>query len=108
MWRNVPDTLMNVNEEATRSRAAVLRPRRAAAPEAVGRGARRAVQGARRPGAGGDRESARRPGRGVHLQPDRLPRAVAADRLPPPARSEEHTSELQSHVNLVCRLLLEK
>src|SRR4051812_49509730 len=27
---------------------------------------------------------------------------VAAD------RSEEHTSELQSHVNLVCRLLLEK
>src|SRR5690242_21365385 len=33
-------------------------------------------------------------------------------RCPPPdlrcARSEEHTSELQSHVNLVCRLLLEK
>src|SRR6266571_51686 len=30
---------------------------------------------------------------------------------PPPQggrRSEEHTSELQSHVNLVCRLLLEK
>src|SRR5690242_21947896 len=26
----------------------------------------------------------------------------------PAARSEEHTSELQSHVNLVCRLLLEK
>src|SRR5690242_20953214 len=25
-----------------------------------------------------------------------------------PSRSEEHTSELQSHVNLVCRLLLEK
>src|SRR5690242_21320059 len=30
--------------------------------------------------------------------------AVPRDR----ARSEEHTSELQSHVNLVCRLLLEK
>src|SRR5690242_21287342 len=33
-------------------------------------------------------------------------------RLGPPksraSRSEEHTSELQSHVNLVCRLLLEK
>src|SRR5690242_21383950 len=29
--------------------------------------------------------------------------ATAIDR-----RSEEHTSELQSHVNLVCRLLLEK
>src|SRR5690242_21226297 len=28
--------------------------------------------------------------------------------LAPPKRSEEHTSELQSHVNLVCRLLLEK
>src|SRR5438034_1543319 len=26
----------------------------------------------------------------------------------PPARSEEHTSELQSHSDLVCRLLLEK
>src|SRR5690242_21094491 len=26
----------------------------------------------------------------------------------PVERSEEHTSELQSHVNLVCRLLLEK
>src|SRR5260370_33247904 len=25
-----------------------------------------------------------------------------------PYRSEEHTSELQSHLNLVCRLLLEK
>src|SRR5688572_33503724 len=29
-------------------------------------------------------------------------------RAPPPARSEEHTSELQSQSNLVCRLLLEK
>src|SRR5688572_31452423 len=32
----------------------------------------------------------------------RQPRRVA------PARSEEHTSELQSQSNLVCRLLLEK
>src|SRR5256885_9088401 len=29
-------------------------------------------------------------------------------RPPPDARSEEHTSELQSPCNLVCRLLLEK
>src|SRR5207237_10794872 len=29
-------------------------------------------------------------------------------RSAPGARSEEHTSELQSHLNLVCRLLLEK
>src|SRR5436190_14269183 len=28
--------------------------------------------------------------------------------VPPGARSEEHTSELQSHSDLVCRLLLEK
>src|SRR5260370_23726081 len=28
--------------------------------------------------------------------------------LPRRRRSEEHTSELQSHLNLVCRLLLEK
>src|SRR5260370_4020180 len=32
--------------------------------------------------------------------------AEMADRLV--QRSEEHTSELQSHLNLVCRLLLEK
>src|SRR6267142_41628 len=41
----------------------------------------------------------------------RRPRAGRAGRAPAaPAqrRSEEHTSELQSHVNLVCRLLLEK
>src|SRR6266571_2622521 len=31
-----------------------------------------------------------------------------ASRMPLARRSEEHTSELQSHVNLVCRLLLEK
>src|SRR5438477_13050494 len=30
------------------------------------------------------------------------------DRSSSSSRSEEHTSELQSHVNLVCRLLLEK
>src|SRR5260370_24878507 len=28
--------------------------------------------------------------------------------VPDRGRSEEHTSELQSHLNLVCRLLLEK
>src|SRR5690348_17922557 len=37
-------------------------------------------------------------------------RKLAGPPLPPylPARSEEHTSELQSPVHLVCRLLLEK
>src|SRR6266571_2214126 len=33
---------------------------------------------------------------------------AAACRRASRTRSEEHTSELQSHVNLVCRLLLEK
>src|SRR5690242_21059489 len=36
--------------------------------------------------------------------PHRLPRATRDEMK----RSEEHTSELQSHVNLVCRLALEK
>src|SRR2546429_7344862 len=35
------------------------------------------------------------------------PKAVPRS-LPPPLRSEEHTSELQSRLHLVCRLLLEK
>src|SRR5260370_9031916 len=37
-------------------------------------------------------------------------RGLAGLAVPEPdvARSEEHTSELQSHLNLVCRLLLEK
>src|SRR5690242_21568288 len=35
-------------------------------------------------------------------------RTVAAAGRPQRRRSEEHTSELQSHVNLICRLLLEK
>src|SRR5437773_9026064 len=34
--------------------------------------------------------------------------AEIGDRLGHRARSEEHTSELQSHHDLVCRLLLEK
>src|SRR5256885_11634269 len=38
----------------------------------------------------------------------RPPRLYRAADLCFPARSEEHTSELQSPCNLVCRLLLEK
>src|SRR5260370_33739504 len=47
----------------------------------------------------GRRREARRP-RSVHRASP-----VCHDRS---SRSEEHTSELQSHLNLVCRLLLEK
>src|SRR4051812_49455431 len=35
-------------------------------------------------------------------------KAAAFEILDAIGRSEEHTSELQSHVNIVCRLLLEK
>src|SRR5260370_38034087 len=34
--------------------------------------------------------------------------SCTAGNSPTGTRSEEHTSELQSHLNLVCRLLLEK
>src|SRR4051812_50099730 len=37
-----------------------------------------------------------------------LPRSTYWSTIASEYRSEEHTSELQSHVNLVCRLLLEK
>src|SRR5256885_6351737 len=43
--------------------------------------------------------------------PRRLPRSAATPQAARPGaghRSEEHTSELQSPCNLVCRLLLEK
>src|SRR5436190_17228582 len=41
--------------------------------------------------------------------PEKLREYIAVPIRPPiPARSEEHTSELQSHSDLVCRLLLEK
>src|SRR6266511_5219369 len=44
-----------------------------------------------------------------HRVPARsLPRQVPAGRGGQGSRSEEHTSELQSRENLVCRLLLEK
>src|SRR5260370_5213207 len=41
-------------------------------------------------------------------RPRRRARPGGSRRPGRPARSEEHTSELQSHLNLVCRLLLEK
>src|SRR5437588_4619868 len=42
---------------------------------------------------------------GMQLQPGTR---IAVDTGNPIDRSEEHTSELQSHSDLVCRLLLEK
>src|SRR5690242_20850810 len=49
-----------------------------------------------------DRARGLRPGR--LLRTGRLRHRIRVAEM----RSEEHTSELQSHVNLVCRLLLEK
>src|SRR5437868_12163694 len=48
---------------------------------------------------------------GFHGRCQRQPRAALPNQPSPPAgapRSEEHTSELQSRFDLVCRLLLEK
>src|SRR2546427_9530700 len=45
-------------------------------------------------------------GRSTHVRSPQSPRG--APRPPRRVRSEEHTSELQSQSNLVCRLLLEK
>src|SRR5260370_19270368 len=62
----------------------------------------------------------RRPPRSTLFPYTTLFRSVRPGRIPgddplrrggdpdPGPRSEEHTSELQSHLNLVCRLLLEK
>src|SRR2546430_5776765 len=47
----------------------------------------------------------------ILLMPNRLGHSVVTVTVLPtsqPVRSEEHTSELQSQSNLVCRLLLEK
>src|SRR5690242_21630953 len=43
----------------------------------------------------------------IAIWPRRIRRSLFTPAIPM-KRSEEHTSELQSHVNLVCRLLLEK
>src|SRR2546422_3035873 len=47
---------------------------------------------------------------GLRLLPQRkeLRRGNVESLIPPRERSEEHTSELQSRLHLVCRLLLEK
>src|SRR5256885_8746588 len=72
----------------------------------------------REPGTGGDARRRRRlraearvlsGGRGDRARRDDPQASREMDRGPPRAfRSEEHTSELQSPCNLVCRLLLEK
>src|SRR5256885_7243436 len=48
------------------------------------------------------------PGRAAAWPPPSAAPSPPAPAPRPPPRSEEHTSELQSPCNLVCRLLLEK
>src|SRR2546430_8761273 len=50
----------------------------------------------------------RSPARRVRGAGRQGPPSARSTRTPPRGRSEEHTSELQSQSNLVCRLLLEK
>src|SRR5690606_41964573 len=83
-------------------------PARSSPPRAAAPGAPAAPRGDRircRPGGGrrgGPPRSARR--RAARAPPPRRRRRSPRS----PRRSEEHTSELQSRENLVCRLLLEK
>src|SRR5437773_9162744 len=56
----------------------------------------------------GERASEGRGDPGAHRHAAAGREPVRAGVYQPGARSEEHTSELQSHHDLVCRLLLEK
>src|SRR5207302_7479167 len=73
----------------------------------ISRRARRTALGARGRGGQRTRERALRARGGRCRRRAHLERHGDA-RLAPEVRSEEHTSELQSRENLVCRLLLEK
>src|SRR5207237_9967911 len=54
------------------------------------------------------REEGHEPRLGEALRRERRQQVGPGDHRDDRLRSEEHTSELQSHLNLVCRLLLEK
>src|SRR5690606_40695643 len=73
------------------------------------KGAADQAGGLSRPAAFDATQPSRGPGNGSH-PPSPAPAAGRAPRRSGPGkgRSEEHTSELQSRENLVCRLLLEK
>src|SRR3712207_8083823 len=78
---------------------------RSGCPRRLSRLLRTHAQGCGRPTAGLD-ELPDRLRDDLALAEHRRPAQCRADHLP--ARSEEHTSELQSRQYLVCRLLLEK
>src|SRR5699024_12385537 len=72
-------------------------------PRSAGARSAQCLPGAQAVGPGRCRPAAAR-----SRAPDRGKRARRWPRRAPRARSEEHTSELQSRFDLVCRLLLEK
>src|SRR3712207_6937758 len=94
MIRRPPRSTLFPYTTLFRSLAASVRDGQAPQKAAVPMGYRRATLGLSRPWAMGPRPPA---------NPVRLGAIV-----PEAARSEEHTSELQSRQYLVCRLLLEK
>src|SRR2546427_8007824 len=98
MIRRPPRSTLFPYTTLSRSRGARTRgrlPRRAHRPDRAG--SRRSVAwlGAGEPRRSGDERARAARGGGRRVRD-------------PPVRSEEHTSELQSQSNLVCRLLLEK
>src|SRR2546422_1472112 len=94
MIRRPPRSTLFPYPTLSRSHAPVWRVRGHVPAPAAGRTARRT-----RAGGGPPR---RRPASPAGAPPRARPRA------PEVPRSEEHTSELQSRLHLVCRLLLEK
>src|SRR2546427_7603056 len=77
---------------------------------ACGTGPRGAAPTRRGAGGAGDGGGDGERGRPLTIARNALVSGLPRSPSPPPspARSEEHTSELQSQSNLVCRLLLEK
>src|SRR5690242_21468193 len=100
MIRRPPPATLFPYTTLFRSRAPVDRRIRAARAPDGARALRR--DGARLPQGAPPPQAAGQAGAGRPVRP------AAAAAGEDTARSEEHTSELQSHVNLVCRLLLEK
>src|SRR2546430_6615235 len=94
-WARAP-TVLNWLQS---SLAHTTKERRVPTTGGLARGVDAATAGARRAVAAGNRSARPR----ARSMPSNSVAAARGD-----ARSEEHTSELQSQSNLVCRLLLEK
>src|SRR5438034_5034646 len=113
-----PSTTASTRRSRTTSRRRCIVPRyRATAPREATRNAlirpRSVVRASVSPSPYQDCAVSREKFASGSTASDRIPPALALGHSRPreslpPERSEEHTSELQSHSDLVCRLLLEK